>query len=93
MNEALQRIHSNEDAIRAEVDAAFEKWWAALPKFGHRDDYWGRVLEIGQGFADKYGNYGRGLMLNRMEALEAEWKRLHPVRNELMEEVFGSGQI
>ena len=93
MNEALQRIHSNEDAIRAEVDAAFEKWWAALPKFGHRQDYWNRVLSMSQEFADKHGKYGYGLALNRVQALDTEWQRLHPAHNTIMEEVFKDGQI
>ena len=94
MNEALQRIHSNEDTIRAEVDAAFEKWWAALPKFGHRQDYWDRVLSMSQEFADKHGKYGYGLALNRVDALDAEWHRIKPpAPNVIMEEVFKDGQI
>ena len=94
MNEALQRIHDREDAIRSEVDAAFEKWWAALPRFGHRQDYWDRVCQIGEEFAQKYGSYGRGLALNRVDALDAEWHRIKPpAPNVIMEEVFKDGQI
>ena len=94
MNEALQRIHDREDAIRAEVDAAFEKWWAALPKFGHRDDYWKRILEIGEGFYNSYGEFGRALVIHRLEEIEAEWKRINPpAPNVIMEEVFKYGQV
>ena len=60
----------------------------ALQKELHRQDYWDRVLSMSQEFADKHGKYGYGLALNRVQALDTEWQRLHPVRNELMEEVF-----
>jgi len=93
MNEALQHIRDKEDSIRAEADKAYEQWAGALQKFGHRDDYWKRVLDIAADFIEQYGPYGRGVINNRIEALEAEWKRLHPPKNEMMEEVFGNGQI
>lgn len=70
-----------------------KKWWAALPRFGHRQDYWDRVLSMSQEFADKHGKYGYGLALNRVQALDTEWQRLHPAHNTIMEEVFGNGQV
>jgi hypothetical protein len=48
---------------------------------------------MSQEFADKHGKYGYGLALNRVQALDAEWQRLHPAHNTIMEEVFGNGQI
>lgn len=91
MNEKLQQIRADEDRIRTEADGMYEKWQAALAKFGHRDDYWKRVMEQAGEFDNKYEHLGRGLMVHRVEALEEEWRELHPPKNGMMEEVFGNG--
>lgn len=73
----MNEIHGNpadQDGIRAEANSLFGQWEKALPKFGHRDDYWKRVIDLAGQFADRHGDYGRLLMVGRMEALEAEWR-------------------
>lgn len=91
MNEALQRIPADAQQIRSAASAMFEQWEAVLPKFGHRDDYWKRVIDLAGQFADRHGDYGRLLMAGRMEALETEWRMLHPTPqgNALKEAVDG----
>ena len=72
----------------------FDKWEAALPRFGHREDYWQRIIEQAGKYVDQNpdaDDYCRLLMAGRIEALEAEWRMLHPVTagNALKEAVDG----
>jgi hypothetical protein len=90
MNE-IHRNPADQDGIRAEANSLFDTWERYLEGYGHRQDYWKKVIEQAGSFADRHGDYGRLLMAGRMEALEAEWRMLHPTPagNALKEAVDG----
>lgn len=81
MNDDLTILHANEAIMLDEADEWYGKWRDALEKFGHRDDYWQKIINITERFADKYADtpckaYAEYLMTSRVKTLDAEWQKI-----------------
>ena len=73
MDELLE-LRNQEDAIRDQADTWYRRWRKSLDRHGHEDEYWSRVIQIGEDFADEYGNCGKYLIIARMQLIEKVWR-------------------
>ena len=77
MNEKIHELH----AIEQEADSLYKVWRKHLDKFGHRDDYWDRVIEQASAFdrkhdSDLFQHYAGTVIAARVSALEDEWRKM-----------------
>ena len=77
MYSEILNLQIEEDRIRREADAWYDRWKRAMPKHGKEDDYWMHIAKITNEFSEKYGRYGAYLMCSRYDLLEKEWRALN----------------
>ena len=73
MDELLE-LRNQEDAIRDQADTWYRRWRKSLDRHGYEDEYWERVIQIGEDFADRYGDCGKYLIIARMQLIEKVWR-------------------
>ena len=61
MLDELLKLRNQEDAIRDD-------------RHGNEDEYWSRVIQIGEDFANEHGDYGKYLIIARMQLIEKVWR-------------------
>lgn len=74
MLDELLELRNQEDAIRDQADTWYRRWLKSLDRHGHEDEYWSRVIQIGEDFADKHGDCGKYLIIARMQLIEKVWR-------------------
>ena len=60
--------------IESEADTLYDTWRKYLYDWGARDAYWNRIIEQAQEFSDKYGDYGKYVVVARTQVLEKVWR-------------------
>ena len=60
--------------IESEANALYDTWRKYLYDWGARDSYWKRIIEQAQEFSDKYGDYGKHIVVARTQVLERVWR-------------------
>ena len=60
--------------IESEANALYDTWRKYLYDWGARDAYWNRIIEQAQEFGDKYGDYGKHVVVARTQVLERVWR-------------------
>ena len=60
--------------IESEADALYDTWRKYLYDWGARGKYWQRIIEQAQEFSDKYGDYGKHVVVARTQVLEKVWR-------------------
>lgn len=70
MHEDLRNIHH----IESEADALYGKWRAAMERFGSRDDYWARIIQLADDFGNDHGDYGKQVISQRVWLIEKKWR-------------------
>ena len=60
--------------IESEANALYDTWRKYLYDWGARDKYWQRIIEQAQEFSDKYGDYGKHVVVARTQVLERAWR-------------------
>ena len=60
--------------IESEANALYDTWRKYLYDWGARDAYWNRIIEQAQEFSDKYGDYGKHVVVARTQVLEKVWR-------------------
>ena len=60
--------------IESEANALYDTWRKYLYDWGARDAYWNRIIEQAQEFSDKYGDYGKHVVVARTQVLERVWR-------------------
>ena len=60
--------------IESEANALYDTWRKYLYDWGARDAYWNRIIEQTQEFSDKYGDYGKHVVVARTQVLEKVWR-------------------
>ena len=60
--------------IESEANALYDTWRKYLYDWGARDAYWNRIIEQAQEFSDKYGDYGKHIVVARTQVLERVWR-------------------
>ena len=80
-------------AIEHEADELYGKWRSAMERFGARDDYWARVVELSEDFADRHGDYGQHVIVARAQLLERKWRDYKGiVYSGTIEDTLGTGE-
>ena len=75
MNEKIHELH----AIEQKADELYKVWRKHLDKFGHRNDYWDRIIEQASAFDRNHpdtDHYAGHVITARVKALEDEWRKL-----------------
>ena len=60
--------------IESEANALYDTWRKYLYDWGARDAFWNRIIEQAQEFSDKYGDYGKHVVVARTQVLERVWR-------------------
>jgi len=60
--------------IESEANALYDTWRKYLYDWGARDAYCNRIIEQAQEFSDKYGDYGKHVVVARTQVLEKVWR-------------------
>ena len=60
--------------IESEADTLYDTWRKYLYDWGARDAFWNRIIEQSQEFSDKYGDYGKHIVVARTQVLERVWR-------------------
>jgi hypothetical protein len=60
--------------IESEANTLYDTWRKYLYDWGARDKYWQRIIEQAQEFSDKYGDYGKHVVVARTQVLEKVWR-------------------